>query len=271
MQHHGILNHWNAPHRMRGLSMIDLLVSMAVIAVLVSLISPALEHVRTAANQVVCASNLRQVGLGLSMYQDDHNTMLPQERRPEDHPDYLPVDPQIAHTGEHPTAWSGLGWLVSEHYINTPKVFYCPSHEGSQTQEEYAEAWVKLDRPIRTNYAYRGELARPSYATPIQTLDAPHSHNANPAVASNSAVLVSDGFASQDDLNHSTGFNTLSASLSVAWLDDESRAIQGMLANYSEGGIAADEAWSILDRNIEPTDNPSENVSGARMFLELFY
>jgi len=245
--------------------MIDVLVSITVIAILVSLISPVLEHVRHAANQVVCASNLRQVGLCLSMYQDDHNTVLPQERRSAARADDEPNDPQIAHTGEHPGAWSGLGWLVAEGYVSTPQVFYCPSHEGTQTQDEYADAWVNLDRPIRTNYAYRGELARPASDVPAAT-----AHNHNPA--STHAVLVSDAFTSTADLNHTTGFNTLSTSLSVAWLDDESRAIQGLIASFAQQGIGSDEAWSILDRNTEPTDNPSsENVSGARMFLNFLF
>jgi len=277
VQHHGIPNHAKASNRMRGLSMIDLLVSIAVIAVLVSLISPALAHIRTAANQVVCASNLRQVGLCLSMYKDDHHSMLPQERRPADLPDDTPTDPQIAHTGEHPGAWSSLGWLVDEHYISTPKVFYCPSHEGTETEELYADAWRTLDRPIRTNYAYRGELARPLHApTPGSLTDeddifARHDGR-NSTTATGASVLVSDAFTSQADLNHATGFNTLTTGLSVAWLDDESRAIQGLIADYADRGIGTDEAWSILDRRIEPIDNPSsENVSGARMLLDLFY
>ncbi len=244
--------------------MIDVLVSITVIAILVSMISPVLEHVRHAANQVVCASNLRQVGLCLSMYRDDHNTMLPQVRtsalRSSEH-----NDPQLAHTGEHPGAWSGLGWLVAEGYVSTPQVFYCPSHEGTQTQDEYADAWVNLNRPIRTNYAYRGELARPATSAPTLTA---HSHAATPT----HAVLVSDAFTSTADLNHTTGFNTLSTSLSVAWLDDESRAIQGLIASFAQQGIGSDEAWSILDRSTEPTDNPnSESVSGARMLLNLLF
>ena len=245
MQHHGNPNHANASNRLRGLSMIDLMVSIAVIAVLVSLISPALAHIRTAANQVVCASNLRQVGLCLSMYQDDHGSMLPQERRPADLQEDDPIDPQIAHTGEHAGAWSGLGWLVEEHYINTPKVFYCPSHEGTETEELYADAWRTLDRPIRTNYAYRGELARPTQAHEHANFNEDDQYmgreGRNDVVASGASVLVSDAFTSQADLNHATGFNTLTTGLSVAWLDDESRAIQGLIANYADRGIGADE------------------------------
>lgn len=256
----------------RAFSIIDVLVSMAVIAILVALISPVLAHVRSAAEKVVCSSNLRQVGLSLTMYQDDNNTMLPKEHRSADRASTAP-DPQIAHTGEHPSAWSGLGWLIAEDYLTTPEIFYCPSHAGTQTKDEYADAWLNLNRPIRTNYAYRGELASAQNqlagGMPFQS----HSESADPgATPPSHAVLVSDAFTSLEDLNHASGFNTLTKGMSVAWLDDESRAIQSMLANYAEQGLASDEAWSILDRSVEPIDNPStQDPSGLRMMLDFLF
>ncbi len=281
MNHLGNANQATTGVRVRGFSMIDLLVSIAVIAVLISLISPTLSHVRSAANKVVCASNLRQVGLCLTMYRDDHDSLLPQERRAATRSSDEAPDPQIAHTGEHPTAWSSLGWLVAEGYINTPQIFYCPSHEGTQTQEAYSDAWLRLDREIRTNYAYRGELARPSLDHPLghapgTDSGSPFSSPTSPmpsaqaSAQSTQNVLVSDAFTSAADLNHASGFNTLTKSMSVSWLSDEGGNIQNMLSNYGEG-VSSDEAWSILDRNVTPTDRTTEGVSGAQFLLNLFY
>lgn len=223
---------------------------MAVIAVLVSLISPTLAHVRNAANKVVCASNLRQVGLCLSMYRDDNNQLLPQERQLVERD--LTIDPQVAHTGESPMAWSSLGWLVADGYINTPQVFYCPAHQGSQTNELYADAWMNLNSPIRTNYAYRGELAQAA-SLPASFLGSNHQQSTQ---SPNATVLVSDAFTSVDDLNHTDGFNTLSADLGVTWLRDPNQQLLALVTASGDDGIAANEAWSILDRTA-PDDTPS--------------
>lgn len=59
--------------RGRGFTLIELLVVIAIIALLMSILMPALARVRNQAKTVVCQSNVRQLGLGFSMYVDNHN------------------------------------------------------------------------------------------------------------------------------------------------------------------------------------------------------
>ena len=47
----------------RGFSLIELLISIAVIAVLMAVLLPALSHAKRVSSKTVCASNLRQIGL----------------------------------------------------------------------------------------------------------------------------------------------------------------------------------------------------------------
>ena len=60
-----------------GFTLIELLVVISVIAILISLLLPALRSARNSALAVVCASNLRQSGIGFQIYGDDYGDQLP--------------------------------------------------------------------------------------------------------------------------------------------------------------------------------------------------
>jgi prepilin-type N-terminal cleavage/methylation domain-containing protein/prepilin-type processing-associated H-X9-DG protein len=58
-------------------TLIELLVVIAVIAILAGLLLPVLASTKRKACQVNCVSNLKQMGLALTMYIDEHNGWLP--------------------------------------------------------------------------------------------------------------------------------------------------------------------------------------------------
>jgi prepilin-type N-terminal cleavage/methylation domain-containing protein/prepilin-type processing-associated H-X9-DG protein len=61
----------------KGFTLIELLVVIAVIALLMAILLPALQRARGQARDVVCKSNLKGVGLGISMYLEDHGHTMP--------------------------------------------------------------------------------------------------------------------------------------------------------------------------------------------------
>jgi prepilin-type N-terminal cleavage/methylation domain-containing protein len=67
----------SVPGSKSDFTLIELLVVIAIIAILAAMLMPALERAREAARQAACVSNLHQIGLGMAIYQNDYDSVLP--------------------------------------------------------------------------------------------------------------------------------------------------------------------------------------------------
>ena len=117
-------------------SLVELLIVMAILAILVSLLSPALRKAMSTAQSISCASNLKQTGHACLLYSEDFNHWTP--------PTYeaLPGTKDIR-------SWMSKLYLygyIIEPKAGMPTVLLCPSGEPS--------VWYDVVASGTHSYAY---------------------------------------------------------------------------------------------------------------------
>jgi len=98
--------------RRTAFTLVELLVVIAIIAVLVSMLLPTLNKVRRQASAVQCASNLKQLAMGIILYSSDQKGMLP--------PTFIQGDTTRT---VYPDGWWFATDLVRLKYLSAPNVF----------------------------------------------------------------------------------------------------------------------------------------------------
>lgn len=217
-----------------GFTLIDLLVSISVIAVLIGILMPSLTMVRESARRVVCSSNVRQLGMGVLMYADDSKSnLLPFTKF--DSGAAMADEPQetmILRTSDG--QWDGLGLLYFGEYLDAPGVFYCPSHHGEHSMQRYIAVWPHFNSgSVVGNYQFRG------------------GHRATLEGARLQAVIA-DGMRSVSDYNHLVGANFWRGDMSLNWFSDPSSSLATVLPvepNDPAAPAKVDQAWTRLDQS----------------------
>jgi len=107
----------------RGFTLIEVLVVIAIIAVLTAILFPVFAQAKAAAKKTSCASNTKQLALGVLMYSDDNDDVLPPTQNA-----------------------AGVLWLdLVEPYVRNDHVRVCPTDLGAATNSYGLNELVFVD------------------------------------------------------------------------------------------------------------------------------
>jgi prepilin-type N-terminal cleavage/methylation domain-containing protein/prepilin-type processing-associated H-X9-DG protein len=120
-------------HARKAFTLIELLVVIAIIAILAAILFPVFAQAREKARQTACLSNLKQIGLGMMMYAQDYDEVLPMAQS------YGPYNAAL------PSLTSPYVQRVQQYgAVPSPtNIWYCPSDgtarlNGATARQSYA-------------------------------------------------------------------------------------------------------------------------------------
>ncbi|HRK31404.1 MAG TPA: prepilin-type N-terminal cleavage/methylation domain-containing protein [Tepidisphaeraceae bacterium] len=112
--------------KQRGFTLVELLVVIGIIGLLIGILLPTLSKARKAAQQTVCASNLRQMGVGLLLYINDHSQRLPFIVEPLWNPPGSSTLTNFNADPSNPAVTPDSFMVVMSRYISDSRLYLCP-------------------------------------------------------------------------------------------------------------------------------------------------
>ncbi len=126
----------------RGFTVVELLVVIAVTAVLLTLAVPLILKARNSARQAVCLSNNRQVLVAINAFSAENQSRLPEARTLTEPGEYVTWRRRFFETGAIPMV----------------DVWQCPLHKNPQGEAGYTNDGLRCTGDIASSYALNGHV-----------------------------------------------------------------------------------------------------------------
>jgi prepilin-type N-terminal cleavage/methylation domain-containing protein/prepilin-type processing-associated H-X9-DG protein len=229
--------------RVGGFTLVELLVVVGIIAVLISILLPAMSKARDSARKTACLSNLRQAHQLIAMYANEYKDRVP-----------------VGYRGQkqfNSMIYSGtagrfvlFGLVRTAGYMPEPAVFYCPAENDPRSiQGSDVNPWPPGPEGnptinVAAGYGFRPEVDIPDDPTTWGTLLPKLSKFRSKAILGDLTALPA-----RVNTRHRLGVNVLYGDGSAKWIPRE--VFDEPLSQCTALGAAAnpfqDQIWEKFD------------------------
>ena len=223
-----------------GFTIIELLVTIAIVAILMSIMMPGFRAARESANRIQCSSNLRQIGLAIYLYAFQNGEHLPETIFDNDgnakQSEMMALTTGSMSDSPSSGQWDGLGLLIGDgnNFLDNPHCLFCPCHRGNHDFQQLDANAKSCPTRIYSNYHFIGDTDRSNHQPRYlfnQTSDNP---------------LVVDGMREELDINHLSGTNILRGDGSVRFWSDHAMHLRKKMSAVTVDNPLSENAYNEL-------------------------